>query len=286
MAIFLGVGRTGKKMAVPNYYYGSTENPIAWKVTKFEEKVFQAYPGAPVQAGGCCEKCSQSIRYVVTLASSDGRVMAVGRDCAVTLQGGPDLAEIRSAEAAWEREQYLASPEYAALKARKAAEEAALKAGAARAESEHACLLFALRAIVKAPASSKFEAAMASREEGRIVAGYEPDVDERDAGTLAVAFAKASLPASKHVGEVGKRIEKRALFEAMIPIDTPYGRTYIRKFRTVDGEALVWFSSSYPDGLGGENLGDWVKIRATVKAHKDYNGEPQTSLLRLKVVAA
>ncbi len=71
--------------AVPNYYYGSLESPITWKVVKFEEKVFQPAPGLPWRAAGCCDKCGQSIRYVVTLKSSDGREMSVGQDCAVTL---------------------------------------------------------------------------------------------------------------------------------------------------------------------------------------------------------
>jgi hypothetical protein len=101
-----------------------------------------------------------------------------------------------------------------------------------------------------------------------------------------VAFAKASLPVSKHVGEVGKRVEAKALYEAMIPIETAYGRSYLRKFRTEDGAVLAWFSGSYPDGLGRDDLGKWVTIKGTVKAHKDYNGEAQTSLTRIKVVAS
>lgn len=282
----MGVGRTGKKMgvAVPNYYYGSKAAPVRWTVTKFEEKAFQAFPGAPVQAGGCCEKCGQGIRYVVTLKSSDGRVMNVGRDCAATLEGGPELAEIRNAEAAWEREMYLASPEYAARKAREAAEEAARKAAAERAESEHALLLFGLRTIAKAAASSKYEADMARSYERTIVGGHAVEIDERDAVTLGVAFSKANLPASKHVGTVGKRLEVLALFEAMIAVEGIYGTSYVRKFRTAEGESLVWFSGACPDGLWRKDLGSWVKVRGTVKAHKDYNGEAQTSLSRVKVL--
>jgi hypothetical protein len=49
------------------------------------EAVYQACPGAPVQAGGTCDYCANGIRYVCRVRSADGREFNVGCDCAMSV---------------------------------------------------------------------------------------------------------------------------------------------------------------------------------------------------------
>jgi hypothetical protein len=266
--------------AVSNYYYGSKASPIKWTVTRFQEKV-HVIPGVGVRAAGCCDKCGQSIRYVYTLKSSDGRVMDVGSDCAVTLQGGPDLAEMRRAEAAYQRELYLASDEYREKCERERVERETRAARAARAEEEHALLLYACRAIVASASANYFEKDRAQRYITAATGGSDIGfIDEDDVAPLSVAFARTTLPRSKHVGQVGDKIERKVLVEALIPVETPYGTNYVQKFRSTAGESLVWFSKA--GDIGRKDIGTWIVLKGTVKAHKEYNGEPQTTLVRCK----
>lgn len=258
---------------------------VRWRVIGFRESVYQACPGAPVQPGGCCEKCGQGIRYVVTLKSSDGQALNVGQDCAVTIQGGPALAEIRRAERAWRLEQWLASPERARQEAERKEREEAASARAAAAEGEHALALFGLRAIQASPNCSGREKERAKARVNAILAGAENAVRFGDDGwELGLAWTKSTLPASHYVGQVGDRIDVVALLEAMIPIDTAWGRSYVQKFRAEDGAALVWFSKG--GALNGGDVGAWVRIRGTIKAHSVYQGVPQTELSRCKTELA
>jgi hypothetical protein len=47
----------------------------------YSEIVFQAYPGAPTQAGGSCDYCGTGIRYACHIQGRDGRKFKVGTDC-------------------------------------------------------------------------------------------------------------------------------------------------------------------------------------------------------------
>jgi hypothetical protein len=51
-----------------------------------------------------------------------------------------------------------------------------------------------------------------------------------------------------------------------------------------DGAVLVWFSKGGP--VVKDDVGKAFRIRGTVKAHKEYKGEPQTALSRCKIEAA
>jgi hypothetical protein len=268
--------------------YGTKEAPVKWSVIGYRESTFVVAAGTPdahVVPGSCCDKCGAAIRYVVRVKSEKGQVMDVGRDCAVTLEGGPDLAEIRRAEKEYELEQYRASPEYRERMERERVERESKAERAARAEIEHAEELRTYRAIVESNHCSKFEKERAARYITAITEGTrwtEPDAE--DAETLRIAGIKASLPDSKHAGAVGAKVEvKRALFEfAMkVGIDGPFP-TWMNKFRAETGECIVWFSNACP--LVGTDLGKWVSIKGTVKKVGDYNGEAQTTLTRCKVV--
>ena len=155
------------------------------------------------------------------------------------------------------------------------------------AEVDHALALFGLRAILASEATSRFEQELASWLLGRILegdpSGEIESLGDRASATLALAALKAFVPASKHVGQVGEKIERRAVLTAMIPCETQFGLTYVQKLLTADGESIVWFSKAGDHGL--ENICEWFSIKGTVKAHKEYHGRPETALTRCKVTS-
>jgi hypothetical protein len=260
-------------------------NGVRWEVSRWRESVYQACPGAPVQAGSSCDRCGQSIRYVVTLKSTAGDTMDVGQDCAVTLHGGPELAEIRAAERRYAEEMYRATPEYQARERERRDREKERADRAATVEARHPLLLSYLRAIIASPNVAKFQKGFAEDLESRLVGGQDVEPGEFDDDTLEALKLGASLaclPAvSEYAAPVGAKIDRDVLVEAMIPIETAYGRTYVQKFRSRAGEALVWFSKG--GDLGPVHVGQWVHIRGTVKGHDIYQGVKQTKMIRCKV---
>lgn len=63
------------------------------------EKTFQSCPGAPIKAGGCCDYCSNGIRYVFNVRSADGKTFGVGSECIRKVERA-DNRLVKSAEAA------------------------------------------------------------------------------------------------------------------------------------------------------------------------------------------
>ena len=219
--------------------------------------------------------------------STAGEVLDVGRDCAVTLEGGPELAEIRNAERAYERELYLASPAYREECARRESRAERMKRAAERAEVDCALMLACLRVIRDSARCSAYEHEEAAACEGRILSGNDtavtcPDeLGDESARKLRVAFHKATSPESRHVGAIGdKKVARVAMLEAIIPCETAFGRSYLHKFRSDAGESLVWFTAS--GDLDSRDVGTWIRVVGTVKAHKEYHGEAQTTLTRCK----
>jgi hypothetical protein len=256
---------------------------ISWKVIGYSEKVFQACPGEPIRAGGSCDNCARGIRYVVRVRSSEGHEMDVGEDCAVTLAGGIELRDIRAAEREWQRQEYLASPEYSAKVARQMLEKAEAAERASKAREEFAMELEGLELAVNSPNVSDYAKGKISQRISGILSGNaKSDWTNYDARDFLVAYLAALVPPSKPAGKVGDKVEFKAVLEAMIPIESQFGNSYIQKFRASTGESLVWFSAAGEHGP--VHIGSVVKIKGTVKSHKEYQGEAQTTLSRCKVV--
>jgi hypothetical protein len=260
---------------------------VRWRVIGFRESVYQACAGAPVQGGSSCDKCGQGIRYVVTVKSNTGEVLEVGRDCAVTLEGGPELAEIRRAEREYEHECYLQSDGYKEH-CRKAAEERRVQEERARLAVEREALtLVGLDAVLNSAATSQWEKDHASVVKRHILAGETVDalgnMDDVQRLTLSMAVRKAYLPTSTALGNVGDKIAFTADLEAMIPVESQYGRKYVQKFRDSEGHVFVWFSGA--GNWGSRDIGKRMTLKGTVKAHKEYAGENQTVMTRCKAVA-
>ena len=92
---------------------------------------------------------------------------------------------------------------------------------------------------------------------------------------------------SKHIGEVGKRVQfEGVVVESVITVDKPKFSYYdidfkdIIKMRDTDGNALVWITTSFHELKSG----DTINIKATVKELSAFRGEAQTVLTRVKVI--
>ncbi|MBP8954715.1 MAG: hypothetical protein KBI47_20165, partial [Armatimonadetes bacterium] len=125
------------------------------------------------------------------------------------------------------------------------------------------------------------------------VVGKEPAVSMNGIGILAsavVAYEKAKGEelskkkaakgeGPKHVGTVGERSTFDVTVVREHVTEGFYGTTYIYGLEDQDGNKLTWFASN-PVLEQGQR----VKLLATVKAHDEYKGVPQTVITRAKVV--
>jgi hypothetical protein len=278
-----------------------------WRVIAFRESVYQAAPGEPYRAGSSCDKCGAAIRYVVTVRNDSGEVLNVGRDCAVTLEGGPELAEIRTAERAEEDRLYRESPEGRRSAAERAAREAARAARVATAEVDHALALHGLRTIEQSPTATPWERSIAFGALGKILDG-SPDAgapfDDKLAGWLGAAWVRCQLqliPACHYPAAVKVRVKGiEATYVRGGAFEGAYGRTYVETFVTAKGEVLVWKGAGAwletteaerarmdePSSVRRPNVGERFVLTATIKAHGDYQGKPQTTITRAKVALA
>lgn len=273
-----------------------------WVVVGFREAKFQACHGAPIQCGATCDRCGQGIMYVVTVRNSaTGERLSVGRDCALTLQGGPELAEIRRAERAWQREEWqrINAPRLAAEAHAREAREAAARA---RARVLFAVEMAECREVIASPNVSDRERALATDllrdfESGKRTARYNlrrTDSGWCEAEAMAVAVANARAPKARHADvAAGKRATFEATLVRIYHFETAFGTKRIATFRTDDGAILVWKTTAaigwdYTDSDGFTRWHrvaplDRVRIVGTVKAHGEYRGQPQTELTRCKV---
>lgn len=255
-----------------------------WVVIGFSVKTYQACQGAPIQPGGVCEKCGQGIKYVVTLKSTRGQILNVGQDCAVTLEGGPELAEIRRAERRWEQSEWerLHGVEH---RARVAGREAAEEAARVKNEENLAMTLAGLRMVRSSSKVSNWHNDRAQALLNPIEKGITTeDIGDEDKLVMSIALHGIFAPDSDYVGKVGERVETVAMLEAIIAvgIDSMYGPKRMHKFRTPNGEVLTWFATG-SSGAYKEDIGKSFKVKGTVKKHDTYQGVKQTILTRCKL---
>lgn len=99
-----------------------------------------------------------------------------------------------------------------------------------------------------------------------------------------------------HIGKEKDRIELTVKYLRSVKYETHYTYygeiNYIHIFETEDGDKLIWKTGkSLVLNETGDSR-DWVfpnegaviRIKATVKEHSDYNGEPQTIVTRLSLL--
>jgi hypothetical protein len=90
-----------------------------FRVEGFQELVYQACPGAPVQAAGSCDHCGTCIRWACIIQDADRKTFKVGTDC-VLKTGAEGLIEAVKA-AKKERRRAQAAVRRAALAEERAA---------------------------------------------------------------------------------------------------------------------------------------------------------------------
>lgn len=106
---------------------------------------------------------------------------------------------------------------------------------------------------------------------------YNKDLQYRAKKRREAKEAKAS----EYVGEIGKRIEIDVKSVKVVTSwETDWGITKIYKITDTAGNVFIWKTGTYL-----EEDGDGMKIKATVKDHKEYNGCKQTEIIRCRVAA-
>jgi len=89
------------------------------------------------------------------------------------------------------------------------------------------------------------------------------------------AEAAKEAQVSKHVGELGERLEFIiGSVTCVTGWETQWGYTYLYRIKDVDGNVFIWKTSKFIDS--DEELGNI--LRGTVKEHSEYNGVHQTVL--------
>jgi hypothetical protein len=87
---------------------------------------------------------------------------------------------------------------------------------------------------------------------------------------------------SQHVGQLKDRIILNdARVTGIYGFESLYGPGDIVKFTLPNGSRLVWFTSTEPDVEKGQEY----RIKATIKAHTEYRGTPETTITRVKILS-
>jgi hypothetical protein len=84
---------------------------------------------------------------------------------------------------------------------------------------------------------------------------------------------------NEYFGVMKKRYDLELQVVRKMAFETMYGTTHFHIFEDQHGRAYVWFSSRETNC----EVGDFVKIRGTVKDHKEYRGVNQTVLTRCAI---
>lgn len=110
-----------------------------------------------------------------------------------------------------------------------------------------------------------------------VVAGYRRHLEKE----VERKAKMASMPVSKHVGEIGKRIKNAKVTYIATPFagENDYGSFFIHKFQTEDGSDLVWKTGTSID----DQPGTVYTAAFTPKKHTEFNGRPQTEVSRMSL---
>lgn len=290
---------------IPSHFLNAAGQTVRWHVAAIEHREpIATAPGHFHPNTASCEKCGREIRWVVTLRSTDGETLKTGADCAVTLEGGPELAEIRREMARWAAA--AQDEKTRATRARYIAERQARRdAQAARNAVEFATLLSDLDTIAASASCTRrdreFAAGLAACYRAGERAVAPSDIELK---IIARARAVALLPVSTPLGTAGDVVTLRVVYERGLVISTGFGPKTLLVFRAAAGEVktgkgkaattaqtdggqvLVWWTTSpaydcIPDR--DACAGAEFELTATVKRHGERDGIIQTEILRAKL---
>jgi hypothetical protein len=258
-----------------------------FRVAGMSERTFQACPGAPVKAGGCCKFCYTGIRWAIIVVSDDGQVFDVGTDCANKVD--PSFA--REARRMYREERdaparAAAELSRAARAALLASEHAANEEAFRENDPEAASWIDTLLSVDGSDRTRDFHASFAAKCLGWARDGV--DLATLDKGEHRVKLQALYLEHSSegYVGTVGKRETHVCRFIAAFSYETSFGLQTIYKFvatREDGSHALLTWKTSAGARL---TLGDIVTMTAKIEAHEQYRGQAQTKVSRPKFQTA
>ena len=91
------------------------------------------------------------------------------------------------------------------------------------------------------------------------------------------AMTNAAPVVRSHIGTVGKREVLTLTVKTLRTFDSDYGVRTLVRMEDPAGNVVVWWTGEAPEWA---REGNQVKVKATVKAHDDYKGTPQTTITR------
>lgn len=111
-----------------------------------------------------------------------------------------------------------------------------------------------------------------------------PSLSEKQIEVVRANIARdaaeaARKSAARHVGKVGERVTLTCTVQFRTGFDTQFGWKSIVSMLDQDGNCVVVKSTSFH-----AEKGETLTLKATVKEHGEYRGEPQTVLARVKVL--
>jgi len=93
----------------------------------------------------------------------------------------------------------------------------------------------------------------------------------------------AEVAGMVHFGVVGEKLNVELRFDGVSTFENRWGWTNVYRFiDPATGSSLVWFTGTVQSINETDDAGKLFRVSATVKAHGDYEGKPQTKLIRCK----
>lgn len=103
----------------------------------------------------------------------------------------------------------------------------------------------------------------------------------RSSVALATQSAPAE-PAGVWYGAIGEKVEVQVKVAEVRTIQSAFGEKLLAVLEDAQGRVFKTFTQSRTLGL---TVGEWVALKATVKAHEVYRGRRETVLLRPRIAA-
>jgi hypothetical protein len=246
-----------------------------FRCTRVTVEKYQACHGAPIQPGTSCDFCGTGIMYAYWIKGSDERPeFKVGCDCVARTGAVVERFDVERKKLAREQS---AARSHAKREARKAQWEAE------RAERQKQ---FAIEREQRFNAFAVAEPAVVSyllnRTEGFLgemngaLVRWGSLTDGQLKAVKSSMAREALSQSSRHVGEIGKRIDGTYTITKRTERDYgfPAGVRYWHLLTGADGNLYTYFGTC----LG--RTGEIISMRATVKDHETFNGACQTKLAR------
>lgn len=231
------------------------------------ERTYQAAPGLPVQAGGCCKYCSNGIRYAYIIRGSDGVTFDVGCDCVEKV----DAELYRQTKRA--RRAFAKDKRETGRRELRRLSRMQIRASRREALAPHYDLL---RACWARRAHDLFRSNL--REILRTGVIHKARVEflrSEIARQEAEAIEKARRAASIWIGEPKQRIEATLTCTTKISGGDPFSPWTLSLLIDAAGNSLLTF------GRCPLAKGETARCKFTVKEHGSRNGEKQTQILRI-----